>query len=83
MKLEKQLGRDPALVSMINFCSNFNNGVFSENKICRVLSAGTTKQAKDYLDSMTHLKYQQADAPTLETIANNIRGVIQYILEGN
>lgn len=31
---------------------------------------------------MTHLKYQQADAPTLETIANNIRGVIQYILEG-
>ncbi|KVD74900.1 hypothetical protein WS62_04280 [Burkholderia sp. ABCPW 14] len=83
LKLEKQLGRDPALVSMINFCSNFNNGVFSENKICRVLSAGTTKQAKDYLDSMTHLKYQQADAPTLETIANNIRGVIQYILEGN
>ncbi|MBO2966572.1 hypothetical protein J4764_03860 [Burkholderia pseudomallei] len=83
LKLEKQLGRDPALISMINFCSNFNNGVFSENKICRVLSAGTTKQAKDYLDSMTHLKYQQADAPTLETIANNIRGVIQYILEGN
>ncbi|MBA1363696.1 MAG: hypothetical protein V4793_01295 [Paraburkholderia tropica] len=83
LKLEKQPGRDPALASMITFCSKFDNGVFSENKICRVLSSGTTKQAKDYLDSMTHLKYQQADASTLETIANNIRGVIQYILEGN
>jgi hypothetical protein len=76
-------GKDPGLAEIIKFCGNFDNGVFIENNICKVLKSHTTVQAKSYLDAMTHLKYQAADAPTLKSVGNNIRPVIQYILAGN
>lgn len=76
-------GRDPGLDQIIRFCSQFKNGVFTEANICKTLGSQTTTNAKNYLDAMTHLKYQEADSPTLETIANNLRQLIQYILAGN
>lgn len=82
-ELIKAEGRDPGLAEIIKFCGNFNNGVFTENNICKALKSHTTTQAKIYLDAMTHLKYQEADARTLESVANNLRQVIQYILAGN
>jgi hypothetical protein len=82
-ELIKSNGKDPMLSDLIKFASNFSNGVFAENNICKVLQSHTTVQAKNYLDAMTHLKYQNADAATLQSVANNLRQVIQYILSGN
>lgn len=82
-ELIKADGKDPGLAEIIKFSGNFANGVFAENNICKALRSHTTVQAKSYLDAMTHLKYQNADAPTLESVANNLRQVIQYILSGN
>lgn len=82
-ELIKADGKDPGLAEIIKFCGNFNNGVFAETNICKALQSHTTAQAKNYLDAMTHLKYQNADCPTLESVANNLRQVIQYILAGN
>lgn len=81
--LIKTDGKDPGLAEIIKFSGNFANGVFSENNMCKALKSHTTVQAKNYLDAMTHLKYQNADASTLESVANNLRQVIQYILSGN
>jgi hypothetical protein len=82
-ELIKADGKDPGLADIIKFAGNFANGVFTENNMCKALKSHTTVQAKNYLDAMTHLKYQNADAPTLESVANNLRQVIQYILSGN
>ncbi|WP_338340755.1 ParB/Srx family N-terminal domain-containing protein [Burkholderia vietnamiensis] len=76
-------GWDPGLGDLINFAKNFNNGVFTENNICKVLGSHHTQQAKSYLDAMTHIKYQGIDVNALETYANHLRGTIKYILEGN
>lgn len=82
-KQGKSNGRDPALSDLIAFASNHGNGVFAEQNMCKTLSSGTTKAAKAYLDSMTHMKFQEADPQTLESVANNIRAIIKYILDGN
>ncbi|MPT53690.1 MULTISPECIES: hypothetical protein [Delftia] len=79
----KQPGRDPGLSDLITFASVHANGVFLEQNMCKTLAAGTTKSAKIYLDSMTHMKFQEADPLTLASVANNIRAIIQYILNGN
>ena len=76
-------GRDPGLADMIKFAHDFNNGVFAEQNICKQLRSHTTTQAKAYLDGITHYKYQEADAPTLETVANNLRQLIAYVLAGH
>lgn len=82
-KQGKQPGRDPGLSDLISFASVHANGVFVEQNMCKTLASGTTKSAKNYLDSMTHMKFQEADPPTLASVANNIRAIIQYILNGN
>lgn len=82
-KQGKQTGRDPGLGDLITFASVHANGVFEEQNMCKTLASGTTKSAKNYLDSMTHMKFQEADPPTLASVANNIRAIIQYILNGN
>jgi hypothetical protein len=76
-------GWDPGLGDLIKFASNFSNGVFVEKNICKALNSNLTQNAKNYLDAMTHLKYQGADATTIGSIANHLRGTIKYILEGN
>lgn len=76
-------GKDPSLTEIIEFCGNFNNDVFAEQNICRTLKSQTTIQARNYLDAMKNLKYQEADARLLESVANNLRQVVQYILLGN
>lgn len=76
-------GRDPGLAEIIKYVGNFDNGIFAENNICKTLKSHTTTEAKNYLDAMTHLKYQEADSTTLETVANNLRQIIQYILKDN
>lgn len=82
-KQGKQPGRDPSLGDLIAYASVHANGVFVEQNMCKTLASGTTKNAKNYLDSMTHMKFQEADPPTLASVANNIRAIIQYILNGN
>lgn len=82
-ELIKEEGKDPGLAEIIKFSANFGNGVFSEQNICKTLKSHTTTQAKSYLDAMTHLRYQDADAQTLSSVANNLRQVIQHILSGN
>lgn len=80
---DNKKGWDPGLSDLIKYAGNFNNGVFAERNICKVLNSHQTTQAKDYLDSMTHLKYRNADPLTVGSTANHIRNVIKYILEGN
>lgn len=82
-ELIKSEGKDPGLAELVKFCGNFKNGIFIENNICKALQSHTTMQAKNYLDAITHLKYQEADARTLESVSNNLRQIIQYILSGN
>lgn len=79
----KQPGRDPSLSDLIAFAAVHSNGVFMEQNMCKTLASGTTKAAKGYLDSMTHMKFQEADPQTLVSVANNIRAIIKYILDGN
>lgn len=83
VKSAKTPGRDPSLSDLISFASVYSNGVFAEQNMCKALASGTTKTAKNYLDSMTHLKFQEADPPTLVSVANNIRAIIKYILDGH
>jgi len=80
---EGKKGWDPGLSDLIKFAKNFENGVFAERNICKALQSHLTTNAKDYLDAMTHLKYQGADSSTVASIANHLRGTIKYILEGN
>jgi len=82
-KQGKNPGRDPSLSDLISFASAHSNGVFVEHNMCKALSSGTTKTAKAYLDSMNHMKFQEADPQTLVSVANNIRAIIKYILDGN
>ncbi len=82
-KQAKTPGRDPSLSDLISFAAVHANGVFAEQNMCKTLASGTTKTAKAYLDSMTHMKFQEADPPTLASVANNIRAIIKYILDGN
>lgn len=81
--LIKADGRDPGLNEILKFCAKFENGVFTEQNICKALNSHATHSAKGYLDSMNHLKYQEADPSTLVTVANALRQVIQYILAGH
>ncbi|MDA7414819.1 hypothetical protein PGB34_00450 [Xenophilus arseniciresistens] len=83
VKQQTTAGRDPSLADIIKFAKNFNNGVFAEQNICKMLNAHTTQTAKSYLDGITHYKYQDIDVPTLESVANNLRQVIVYILQGH
>lgn len=83
IKQAPKAGWDPGLGDLINFAKNFGNGVFAENNICKVLGGHHTQQAKQYLDAMTHIKYQGIDVNALETYANHLRGTIKYILEDN
>lgn len=83
LKLAPKPGWDPGLGDLIKFAKNFGNGVFGERNICKVLDSHHTEQAKNYLDAMTHIKYQGIDVNALETYANHLRGTIKYILEGN
>nr|WP_315188602.1 hypothetical protein [uncultured Albidiferax sp.] len=86
MAIQKQgtkPGRDPGLSDLISFAAVHTNGVFLEQNMCKTLASGTTKSAKNYLDAMTHMKFQEADPQTLVSVANNIRAIIQYILNGN
>lgn len=76
-------GADPGLADLIRFCGNVANGVFAEQNICRTLKSNTTRDAKDYLDAMVHRRYREADSQQLETVANNLRGVISYVLQGH
>jgi hypothetical protein len=82
-KQGKQPGRDPSLSDLIAFAALHGNGVFMEQNMCKTLASGTTKTAKGYLDSMTHMKFQEADPQTLVSVANNIRAIIKYVLDGN
>lgn len=82
-KQQGRPGRDPGLADLISFASVHGNGVFVEQNMCKTLSSGTVRGAKDYLDAMTHMKFQEADPSTLESVANNLRAIIQYILNGN
>ncbi|MGC2970370.1 hypothetical protein [Paraburkholderia aspalathi] len=82
-ELIKSDGRDPGLNEIIKFCAKFENGVFTEQNICKALNSHATHSAKSYFDSMNHLKYQEADSNTLVTVANALRQVIQYILAGH
>ena len=76
-------GGDPGLQEIIKFCAKFDNGVFVERNICKTLSSSSTTQAKVYLDAIVHMKYQEADPITLESIANHLRQIITHILAGN
>lgn len=76
-------GADPGLDMIIGFCKNFSNGVFAEQNICKALNSSQTKEAKKYLDAMVHRRFQEADPPTLASVANNLRQVFAYILDGN
>ena len=76
-------GADPGLEMIIGFCKNFSNGVFAEQNICKALNSSQTKEAKKYLDAMVHRRFQEADPPTLASVANNLRQVFAYILDGN
>ena len=78
-----QPGVDPGLDAIIAFCKNFSNGVFNEQNVCRALNSSQTRDAKKYLDAMVHRRFQEADPPTLATVANNLRQVFAYILDGN
>jgi hypothetical protein len=82
-ELIKAEGKDPGLAEIIKFTANFCNGVFAEQNICKTLKSHTTVQAKNYLDAIAHMRYQDADAETLVSVANNLRQVIQHILSGN
>lgn len=82
-ELIKEEGKDPGLAEIIKFSANFGNGVFAEQNICKTLKSHTTAQAKNYLDAIAHMRYQDADAQTLASVANNLRQVIQHILSGN
>lgn len=82
-KQGKNPGRDPSLNDLISFASVHANGVFVEQNMCKTLASGTTKTAKSYLDSMTHMKFQEADPLTLVSVGNNLRALIKYILDGN
>lgn len=81
--LQKKSGHEPTLKDLIKYCANSGNGIFAENKICQILGSPTIAHAKDYLDSVVHMKYMQADEMTLLSTANNLRAIIQYILEGH
>lgn len=82
-ELIKEEGKDPGLAEIIKFSANFGNGVFAEQNICKTLKSHTTAQAKNYLDAIAHMRYQDADAQALASVANNLRQVIQHILSGN
>ncbi|MDQ7981379.1 hypothetical protein QYH69_29535 [Paraburkholderia sp. SARCC-3016] len=83
MAPQNKPGWDPGLGDLIKFAKNFDNGVFTERNICKALASHITDQAKNYLDAMTHIKYQGVDASILESYANHLRGTIKYILEDN
>jgi hypothetical protein len=75
-------GQDPGLALLIRYCAARKNNVFAETRICDVLGSTQTMAAKDYLDSVAHMKYREADATSLLSAANNLRRIIQHILEG-
>lgn len=79
IKVEK---RDPGLAAIIKFCGNISNGIFIEPNMCKTLQSHTTIQSKNYLDAIAHLKYQEADPRMLESVANNLRQIMQHILNG-
>jgi hypothetical protein len=78
----KEEKRAPGLAAVIKFCGNINNGVFIEANMCKTLQSHTTIQSKNYLDAIAHLKYQEADPRMLESVANNLRQIMQHILNG-
>jgi hypothetical protein len=66
---------------MYDYCANTANNVFSEQRVSTVLNNQTARHAKDYLDTVTHGRWVDADPKRLVSIANSLRKVISAILE--
>lgn len=81
--VSKKGGRDPELGDLINLAARKDSAIFSEIRICDVLGSQLTREAKNYLDSVAHNHWRQADPIALTSAANNLRNVISHILEGN
>lgn len=79
--VETKKGKDPSLDVLMSFCANEQNNVFTEKRICTLLSNSAAIQAKDYLDMVTHGRWAEADPAHLRSIAIRLRKVIAAILE--
>ena len=74
-------GRDPSLSQLFTFCANVKNQVFNEVRVSNILGNQTARDAKDYLDLVTHGRWMNADPARLHSIANSLRKVITAIAE--
>ena len=79
--VKKKAGRDPTLTDLIQFAGIPANAVFHETRVADMLRSRTALDAKDYLDSVTHGRWTDADPSKLISIGNGIRKVIMAILE--
>ena len=77
----KKSGKDPTLSELIQFAGIRDNSVFHETRVADMLRSRTALDAKDYLDSVTHGRWTDADSMRLISIGNGIRKVIMAILE--
>lgn len=88
MGKEKELnkkvnGRDVTLQTLMNFCGNVNNSVFSHKRAVDVLSSFEKAGMKDHLDFVIHGRWSEADSSVVITAGRLLRPLIKHILEEN
>lgn len=79
--VETKKGKDPSLDTLMTYCANEQHNVFTEKRICTLLSNDAAIKAKDYLDLVTHGRWAEADPTHLRSVATRLRKVIVAILE--
>lgn len=79
--LDKNAGKDPTLQQLFNFCALEKNAIFNETRVSNILNNQTARDSKDYLDTVVHGRWVEADSARLHSIANSLRKVITAIVE--
>lgn len=80
---KKANGRDVTLQTLMNFCGNVSNSIFSHKRAVDVLSSFEKAGMKDHLDFIIHGRWTEADSAVVITAGRLLRPLIKHILEEN
>lgn len=79
---KKSNGRDIGLQTLMSFCANSQNQIFTHKRAGDALSAFEKAGLKEHLDFVVHGRWIEAEAAVVETAARLLRPLITHIVEG-
>ena len=79
---KKSNGRDVGLQTLITFCGNPQNQIFTHKRAGDMLEAFDKAGMKDHLDFIVHGRWVEAESTLVDTAARMLRPLITHIVSG-